>query len=300
MTSDRLTADLAFIGHVSFHEIAPFMGTASVAPGSAVLRGAMAAARIGADVAVVTRMDPRDDRILASLRQVGIAVHVVPARVTTYMRVVHRRADVDDREMYQLANAGRFSSSEIPDLDVQQVHLAGITDQEFSLDFVHGLKSLGYRLSADMQGFLRQVDQTTRRISFADVPDTAAIIALLDMVKLDVAEARILTGTDNLEQAALRFEKWGCPEILITGATGVLARVRGKTYWEPFTNRSEIGRTGRGDATFAAYITRRIDHYPEESLRFAAALASIKIEKTRPFDVIPTDVMGRMNMKAAS
>jgi sugar/nucleoside kinase (ribokinase family) len=294
MTTDRLTADLAFIGHMCFDEIVSLQGTPRVAPGSAVLCGALAAARIGAGVAVVTRMDPRDDRILASMRQVGITVHVVPTRVTTYMRVVHPSADVDDREMYQLANAGRFSSSEIPDLDVQQVHLAGVTDQEFDLEFVRGMKARGCRLSADMQSFVRHVGPS-HRISFGDVHDKAAIVSLLDMVKLDVVEAKVLTGTDDLEQAALRLEEWGCPEVLITRADGVLARVRGKTHWESFTNRSVVGRTGRGDTTFAAYMARRLDHDPEASLQFAAALVSLKMETAGPFDGTLADVLERMS-----
>ncbi len=146
MTSDRLTADLAFIGHVCFDEVIPFGGSPRVAPGSAVLCGALAAARIGTKVAVVTRMAPKDEEILEPMRQSGIAVHVIPAEDTTYMRVVHPSADVDEREMYQLANAGLFAPADIPALAVRQVHLAGITDQEFDLDFVRGMKARGYRL----------------------------------------------------------------------------------------------------------------------------------------------------------
>jgi sugar/nucleoside kinase (ribokinase family) len=232
------------------------------------------------------------------MRQAGIAVRVIPADITTYMRVVHPSADVDDRQMFQLANAGRFTASEIPAMDVRQVHLAGITDQEFDLEFVRGMKARGYFLSADMQSFVRQVDPVTRRISFADVVDKAEIASLLDMVKLDVVEARVLTGTDDLERAAVAFEDWGCPETVITRADGVLARVNGKTYWEPFSNRSVVGRTGRGDTTFAAYMARRLGHDPGPSLRFAAALVSLKMEKAGPFDGTLADVLERMNAPA--
>jgi len=232
------------------------------------------------------------------MRQAGIAVRVIPADITTYMRVVHPSADVDDRQMFQLANAGRFTASEISAMDVRQVHLAGITDQEFDLEFVRGIKARGYFLSADMQSFVRQVDPVTRRISFADVVDKAEIASLLDMVKLDVVEARVLTGTDDLERAAVAFEEWGCPETVITRADGVLARVNGKTYWEPFSNRSVVGRTGRGDTTFAAYMARRFGHDPGPSLRFAAALVSLKMEKAGPFDGALADVLERMNAPA--
>jgi len=299
MTSDRLTADLAFIGHMCLDEVIPFGGSPRVASGSAVLCGALAAARIGTKVAVITRMAPKDEEILEPMRQAGIAVHVIPADVTTYMRVVHPSADVDDRQMFQLANAGRFTASEIPAMDVRQVHLAGITDQEFDLEFVRGMKARGYFLSADMQSFVRQVDPVTRRISFADVVDKAEIASLLDMVKLDVVEARVLTGTDDLERAAVTFEEWGCPESVITRADGVLARVNGMTYWEPFSNVSVVGRTGRGDTTFAAYMARRLDHDPDESLKFAAALVSLKMEKAGPFGGTLTDVLERMNATAA-
>jgi sugar/nucleoside kinase (ribokinase family) len=122
---------------------------------------------------------------------------------------------------------------------------------------------------------------------------------LLDMVKLDVVEARVLTGTDDLERAAIQFEEWGSPETLITRADGVLARVNGKTYWEPFFNRSVVGRTGRGDTTFAAYMARRLDHAPAESLRFAAALVSLKMEKAGPFDGTLADVLEQMSATAA-
>ena len=95
------------------------------------------------------------------------------------------------------------------------------------------------------------------------------------------------------------FEQWGSPETVITRADGVLARVNGKTYWEPFSNRSVVGRTGRGDTTFAAYMARRLDHDPKESLDFAAALVSLKMEQAGPFDGTLAEVLERMQTKAA-
>jgi sugar/nucleoside kinase (ribokinase family) len=244
-------------------------------------------------------MAPKDQNILEPMRQNGIEVHVIPAAETTYMKVVHTTADVDERQIYQLVNAGFFSLADIPPVTARQVHLAGITDQEFDLDFINGLKENGYRLSADMQSFVRQLDPATRCISFGDVPNKAEIVGLLDMVKLDIVEAKVLTGTDDLEQAALVFEAWGCPEILITRSDGVLARVHGKTYYEKFSNQSTVGRTGRGDTTFAAYLARRMDYDVTESLKFAAALVSIKMETPGPFGGTLAEVLDRMQSKHA-
>ena len=286
--------DIVFIGHMCFDEVIPYQAAPRVAPGSAVLCGALAAARVGKNVAVVTQMAPRDLDMLEPLRQSGVAVHVIPSATTTYMKVLHPTANVDEREMYQLANAGFFSLADLPPLAARQVHLAGITDREFDLDFIRGLKAKGYRLSADMQSFVRQVQPATGRIALQDVSAKVEIVRPLDMVKLDIVEAKVLTGTDHLEQAAQIIEGWGCPEAVITHAEGVLARVRGKTFYEKFSNRSVAGRTGRGDTTFAAYVARRLEHSPAEALKFAAALVSIKMETPGPFQGTLADVLSRM------
>jgi hypothetical protein len=60
----------------------------------------------------------------------------------------------------------------------------------------------------------------------------------MSKIKLDIVEAKVLTGTDNLERAAIIIEEWGCPEVVITQADGVLSRVNSKTYYEKFSNRT--------------------------------------------------------------
>jgi sugar/nucleoside kinase (ribokinase family) len=293
--------DIAFIGHICFDEVIPYQGTYQgtpcVAPGSAVLCGALVAARVGKKVAVVTRMAVQDGQILEPLRQNDIAVYVIPAAETTYMKVIHPSADVDQRQMLQQANAGFFLVTDLPPLNAHFIHLAGITDREFDLDFVSDLKRKGYHLSADMQSFVRQVDLASRSITFRDVPCKREIVCQLDKVKLDIVEAKFLTGTADLEQAARMFAAWGCPEVIITQADGVLAYANGQTFYEKFSNRSAVGRTGRGDTTFAAYLARRMDHDVAESLKFAAALVSIKMETPGPFNGNLDDVLARMQSR---
>jgi sugar/nucleoside kinase (ribokinase family) len=285
--------DIAFIGHVCFDEVIPYQGTPRVAPGSAVLCGALAAARVGKKVAVVTKMAPQDDGMLESLRQNGVDFHVIPAAETTYMKVLHPSESVDERQIFQLKNAGFFSLTEMPVLAAHRLHLAGITDQEFSIGFISSLKKM-YHLSADMQSFVRQVQPPDGNIEFRDVPNKQEIVGLLDMIKLDIVEAKVLTSTDDLAEAAKRITDWGCPEVVITQAEGVLAQVNGQTYYEKFTNRSVAGRTGRGDTAFGAYLARRMDHDVAESLKFAAALVSIKMETPGPFNGTLAEVLARM------
>jgi sugar/nucleoside kinase (ribokinase family) len=164
-----------------------------------------------------------------------------------------------------------------------------------------GLKSRGYdSLSVDMQSFVRHVTQVTRDIEFSDVANKKDIAGMMNKLKLDVVEARILTGTEDLEKAATIVESWGCPEVLITHSQGVLARVNKVTYYEKFSNASIVGRTGRGDTTFSAYLSWRLDHDPGEALKFAAALVSIKMETPGPFRGTLEDVLTRLKEKHSS
>jgi hypothetical protein len=76
---------------------------------------------------------------------------------TTCMRIIHATSTVDKRGICQRANAGFFSFDELPSLATQRVHLAGVQTWEFDMGFARGLKKRDHHLSADMQGFVRQV-----------------------------------------------------------------------------------------------------------------------------------------------
>lgn len=290
--------DITFVGHMVYDEIIPFGGVARVAPGSAVLCGAMVAARVGKKVAVVTKMAEKDEHILQPMKDLGIDTFLIPSEETSYNRVLHFSANVDEREMTLIKSAGLISIDEVPELDSTCVHLAGISDTEFDMPLMKALKARNYQsLSVDMQSFVRHIDPVTKNHEFSDVADKKEIAAMMNKLKLDIVEAKLLTGTDDLEKAAIIVESWGCPEVMITHSEGVLARVNGKTYYEKFSNSNVSGRTGRGDTTFAAYMSHRLDHDVAESLKFAAALVSIKMETPGPFSGTLEEVYARIKEK---
>jgi sugar/nucleoside kinase (ribokinase family) len=243
-------------------------------------------------------MSPQDEQILEPLKNTGVDTYLIPAEETTYSRVLHETENVDERKLTLVKSAGLIRIDDVPNLDSRCVHLAGISNTEFDMSLMKGLALRNYSLSVDMQSFVRQVTPVTNEIVFGDVRDKKEIAGLMDKIKLDVVEAKILTGTDDLEKAAIIIESWSNrPEIIITHSSGVLARVKGKTYYEKFSNSSVVGRTGRGDTTFAAYLSWRLEHGVEESLKFAAALVSIKMESPGPFKGTLADVMRRIEEK---
>jgi sugar/nucleoside kinase (ribokinase family) len=288
---------VTFIGHMCYDEVTHFQGDTITAPGSAVLCGAMVTARIGVKTAAVVRMSLDEEPINQPMKDVGVDVYVIPADCTTYSRVLHKSDNVDERDITLVRTAGLIKIEDVPEFESRFVHLAGISDSEFNMALIDGLKARGLSLSTDMQSFVRQITPVTHEINFGDVKDKEEIISKMDRVKLDIVEARVLTGTEDLEKAALIVESWGCREIMITQSQGVLARVDGVTYYEKFSNNSVIGRTGRGDTTFAAYLAWRLEHDVATSLKFAAALVSIKMETYGPFQGTLEDVFTRIKEK---
>jgi sugar/nucleoside kinase (ribokinase family) len=290
--------DITFVGHMCYDEIIPFGGKPRVAPGSAVLCGAMVAARIGKKVAAVVKMAKKDEAILQPMKDIGIDTYLIPSDETSYNRVVHESENVDERTMTLIKSAGLISINDIPALESICVHLAGISDTEFDMALMKDLKSRNYKsLSVDMQSFVRHINPVTHNHEFSDVADKKEIAAMMDKLKLDIVEARLLTGTEDLEKAAVIIESWGCPEVMITHSEGVLARVKGVTYYEKFSNSNVTGRTGRGDTTFSAYLSWRLNHDVRESLKFSAALVSIKMETPGPFKGTLDDVLIRLREK---
>ena len=76
---------------------------------------------------------------------------------------------------------------------------------------------------------------------------------------------------------------WGAKEIVITHNTEVISYDGKELCRYPLKPRNLSGRSGRGDTTFAAYISERLNHSMDESLLYAAATVSNKMESPGPF-----------------
>ncbi len=285
--------DIVFIGHLGTGAIVPFEGPPFEEPGSPVLFSSIAAASLGRRIAVLTRYPGGDESFLDPLRTAGIDLFLLPGEIVRY-RVVFPSTDIDQRRPFLISGSEPFMISDIPAIEPCVVHLCCVGEQEFQLDLMRALKARGFRLSVDMQSFVLQADLETGAVRFVDVPDKKEILAMADFVKLDTAEARTLTGSDSFKDQVETLEDWGSSETILTSSEGVLARSKGRTVFAKFTNRSSAGRMGRGDTVMGSYLARRLDYSIEESLRFAAALASIKVESRGPFTGSTDDVVKRM------
>ena len=286
--------DVNFIGHLCIDETIHEDGQVSKTFGGAALYGAIAAASVGKKIAVELKLAEADRAAVDILIEKGVDVLEIPADRTTQVEVSHPGGNVDQRRIVTTGYAGEFSVDEVQCPPANHVHLAGCNDHEFPVEFIRAVRERCASLSTDMQCFVRNNQPQTGEVTFADDPDAQRVIAMMDKVKLDIAEAQLLCGTDDIERAAAAVQSWGCPEVMITRADGAFVRCGDEMFFERFTNEGLAGRTGRGDTTFGTYLAARVDHGPAEAIKYAAALVSMKMEKPGPFTGTLADVLTRI------
>ena len=131
---------------------------------------------------------------------------------------------------------------------------------------------------------------------YKDWANKKEMLPYIDFLKTDAAEAEILTGTDDRKKAAEILYSWGSKEILITHNSEVLAYDGDKMLTCPIRSRNLSGRTGRGDTTFAAYINERTDHDLAESLLWATATVSLKMETPGPIKATRQDIQNYIDL----
>jgi len=280
--------DVMMIGHFAKDKLV-VDDIAEIASGGAVSYGGIALRRIGLRVAVVTRLHPDDFALLDELKREGIHVFAAAASATSGIENIYNSADMERRVCKPMAFAGPFQQEEIPDLSAHVYLIAPIMAGEVDLALLKSLAARG-PVGLDVQGFVRVREDG--QLVFRHWPDMAEGLAHVTYLKVDRAEAELLTGQTDMAAAAHQLAAHSRPgtEVVVTQSAGVTIYVDGQVYEAPFTPRSLAGRTGRGDTCFAIYVGKRLSASPEEAARFAAAVTTLKQEQPGPWRGTPADV----------
>lgn len=286
--------DVVQIGHMCREEIVIGSKKSGMVPGSAVYCGAIACQRLGYKTSVITRMNPKDGDLLEPFKDAGVDLFTIDDENTTTLSVVYPDETMSSREILVHGLADFIKIEELPDIEARVFHIGGISTHEITIGFLKQLKGKGYKISLDSQTFLRNVEDG--RIVHRDWKGKMEGLQYVDFLKVDDVETKIMTGYDNLLDAAKQLTEWGAREILLTCGDGVFAYSEGRMLFERFTSSNILGRTGRGDTTISSYISRRLDDGVEESLKFCAAVVSIKMETPGPFCKTLEDVEERLKL----
>jgi len=280
MISEKILYDIAFIGHYTKDTIVSSSGI-RIVDGGAFNYGANIAARMGLKVAAVTNLAKEDFRVVEKLRHLGVDVFVNITPYSTCLRLEYPTSNLDERVIYVTNSAGPFTPAEIEKIQARAIVVGASMREEISLEVIKELSKKKTILTADVQSFIRVNDNG--KLVPKEWPEKQSILSHLDILKTDAVEAEMLVGETNLYKAAQKIHDLGPREVVITHRDGLLVYAEGNFYEEDFFPKKLIGRSGRGDTCFSAYITERLNKGIEEALLFATALVSLKMEKPGPF-----------------
>ncbi len=275
--------DVLVIGPVSLDHNIDYQGNERKELGGAVVASGFAAAKSGNRTALFTKLNPADADVEARFKDSGADLYWKEIRNQYFT------ADKEKRACTSMGVCDPFRFEELPDIETKIYHFAGLVYGDFDGALFAEAAKHG-KVAVDVQCLLRHVE-ADKTMAFHDWAEKMEYLPCIDYLKTDAAEAEILTGLTDRAEAAKLLHSWGAKEVLITHNTEVLAYDGKDIYTCPIKARNLSGRTGRGDTTFAGYITERQRADIKDALQYCTALVSLKMETPGPFQGTRQDVL---------
>lgn len=278
--------DIVILGHLA-KDIIEIDGSSYSSLGGAVYYGGIAGSHMGLKISIITRLKREDFPFLDVFKKNGVNYYSFPSEETSGLRNIYSSKNMEFRKYKPLGFAGLFKKEEIGEkLNPKYFVIAPIIAGEVDLELLDYLKRrYPGNLCLDIQGFIRFRDDTKVFYSSLSLKERSEIISKINILKLDQTETEVLTNQKKISTGAKELLQIGPKEILITHEEGISLFTSNDSYHFPWKNQSSKGRTGRGDTAFISYLGSHIKKNPEESLKFSAALTSLKLETPGPFNL---------------
>lgn len=276
--------DICCIGHITKDKIITPRQTVYMAGGTSFYFS-YAFSHLPQNVSfqLVTKLGEGEMKSVEDMRQAGIDVQVYPSRHTVYFENKYGE-NQNDRTQRVLERAEPFTVDEMREVNAGVYHLGSLLSDDFSTEVVKYLSTKG-RISIDAQGYLREV--RGEKVYPIDWAEKLEILAHTDIIKVNEHEMEVITGFTDQRAAAKCLAEWGVKEVCVTlGSEGSIILAEGKFYDIPAYEPKEIvDATGCGDTYSAGYLWCRAQGMGfEESGKFAAAMCTLKLEHSGPFD----------------
>ena len=282
--------DICCIGHITKDKIITPRQTVYMAGGTSFYFS-YAFSHLPQNVSfqLVTKLGEGEMKSVEDMRQAGIDVQVYPSSHTVYFENKYGE-NQNDRTQRVLERADPFTVDEMREVNAGVYHLGSLLSNDFSTEVVKYLSTKG-RISIDAQGYLREV--RGEKVYPIDWAEKLEILAHTDIIKVNEHEMEVITGLTDPRAAAKCLAEWGVKEVCVTlGSEGSIILAEGKFYDIPAYEPKEIvDATGCGDTYSAGYLWCRAQGMGfEESGKFAAAMCTLKLEHSGPFDGSIDDV----------
>lgn len=289
--------ELCCIGHITLDKVVT-PGNTVYMPGGTSFYVSHALKRFDdLDYALVTAVGASERGVTDELTALGIRTTVLPSPYSVYFENIYGD-NPDDRTQRVLAKAAPFTVEPLHEADAGIFHLGALLADDFPLDTLRYLAGKGL-ISVDSQGYLREVRDT--HVYAVDWTNKHEAFRSIHFLKANEQEMEVLTGYKDASRAAKKLCEWGIKEVLLTfGSMGSLI-YDGQTFYRipAYIPRQVVDPTGCGDTYMAGYLYRRAKGATiDEAGNFAAALSTLKIERSGPVDASTDDVKRVMRENA--
>jgi sugar/nucleoside kinase (ribokinase family) len=240
--------------------------------------------------ALVTAVGDAERHVPEKMQSQGMNVTILPSEQSVYFENIYGE-NSNERKQRVMAKAAPFHIAQIQDIDAEIVHLGALLADDFPLDVIRRLAGKS-RVSVDSQGYLREVRDT--HVYAVDWRDKREALQYVHFLKANEYEMEVLTGHKEAQKAAKTLYEWGVKEVILTfGSTGSLIYDGCRFHRIPaYAPHEMIDATGCGDTYMAGYLYRRVKGASiKEAGNFAAALSTLKIERSGPVQACMEDVM---------
>lgn len=285
-----MSYNICCLGHITLDKIVTPHHTVYM-PGGTAFYFAHAMANLDhSHFLLVTSLAESEMKAVEDIRACGLEVKVLPSRKSVYFENVYGE-NSNNRTQRVLAKADPFTAGGIGRINSRIFHLGTLLADDFPPEVIRHLSSLG-RVSVDAQGFLRKVEG--EQVSATDWADKLELLPYIDILKANEHEMLSLTGSSDPYEAARRLAGWGVREVVLTlGDQGSVIYADGTFHEIPaYPVDRVIDATGCGDTYMAGYLYKRSEGAGiDEAGTFAAAMCTLKLKHSGPFDGTEADVL---------
>jgi len=281
--------DICCVGHITLDKVVTPKNTVHMPGGTAFYFSHAIRHFNDIDYSLVTSLAESEMAVVEDLRSKNVDVTVIPSKYSVYFENIYGE-NQDNRTQRVLAKADPFSVSGFTDVNARYFLLGALLADDFPVELVEYLSKKGL-IAIDSQGYLREVrEQNVYPIDWKDKLKTLKYVHIL---KVNELEMEVLTGMNDIRQAAQQLYDWGVKEVLVTlGSLGSVIYDGKEFYKIPAYKPGEvIDATGCGDTYVTGYLYKRAKGESiEDAGKFAAAMATIKIQGSGPFNGTKEDV----------
>jgi sugar/nucleoside kinase (ribokinase family) len=250
----------------------------------------------GIDYALVTAVGASEMAAVDGLRANGVRVTVHPSTYSVCFENIYGE-NRNYRTQCVRAKADPFTVDQLKDTEADIFHLGALLADDFPLDVIKYLAGKAL-VSVDSQGYLREVRDT--QVYAIDWKEKKEALKYVHFLKVNEHEMTVLTGYTDVPSAAGQLAGWGVEEVLITLGDMGSTLYDGNTFYRipAYQPHEIVDATGCGDTYMAGYLYQRAKGAGmEEAGRFAAALSTLKIERSGPAQASCEDVVRCMQTR---